>query len=84
MAEDIGLKKKQFGSLEMVELNTEHERIYIYPGGEELRIGEITHLHIKKGPQGDSHILRDALGDMWYVRPGWLAIRFTELEGCTL
>lgn len=75
---------ERFGSLDMTKLRTEHSRTYIYADGGELHIENVTHLHVKRSDEGHSHRLRDANGDMWYVAPGWVAIKFPGLQAWTL
>ena len=76
---------RTFGSLKMVVLKGEHSRTYIYPNKSEFSLEKITHLHVKKNPNGThTHRLRNAAGDMYYVRPGWIAIKFPGLAEWTL
>ena len=77
------VRVETFGSLEMVRLRKEQNRIYYWDDGTSFRIDGVTHLHVKKADRGDSHRLRDINGKLWYIRPGWLAIEINA-EGWTL
>lgn len=75
---------EQFGSLGMIKLRAEHTRTYVYPNEVRYTVVGVTHLHVSRRPGGDSHRLRDADGNMYYVTPGWIAIEFPGLDGWTL
>jgi hypothetical protein len=69
---------KNESGLEFTDISSELERIYLYETGAELTIKEPTHLHVS---DSGGHRIFTKAGQSFYVRTGWIAIKWTVREG---
>lgn len=68
-------------------ISNEANRTYMYPGGSTVYVSQPVTLYIEKKPDGDRHRIISVdpanpdkrIG--WYVKPGWLAIRWQDAAG---
>lgn len=77
---EIALALSPAANLEWQDLSGEAERTYIFADGSEVTIKNPLKLSVKRKPEGDSHrVIAD--GQSYYIRAGWLAIRWTPKQG---
>lgn len=55
--------------LQFTEINSEKYRVYEFPGGEQVRIDNPTHLNVSKS---GGHRILDAQGISHYIPPTWI------------
>ena len=69
---------KNESGLDFTDISSEIERTYIYESGAEFQVKEPTHLHVS---ETGGHRIFTASGSSFYIRPGWIAIKWTVREG---
>lgn len=64
--------------LEFKDIDSEQYRVYIFPGGDSIRINEPLKLHVS--PFGGHRVFAND-GCSYYVPKGWIGLRWKAKEG---
>ena len=62
-----------------IDTELEKSRTYHYPDGQEFTVHNVEWLYVSSSRRGDSHRLRTVDNQCYYVRPGWIAIKWDGL-----